>query len=401
MKGISRGMSWENVSQVNENDKSLTSDKLESSLVKIPQVVLDEAFKQQTAFADEKVLHQTEPTKTHENSRELPSFEDLIKRFLGASHSHLEPRRSRPATGKIRNRPRTSSMFPISRHPEISTLNVNGNSVIQKPNVNERYKALVKQDKEELASRIETYIPMPKSANIRESSPSVQRSENDDSRLLRVDDSILVNYLKDNTSNSRHPSPKTPKPNAHISSKSLGQTALGKISAIDSSAPNRKRRTGSEFMIKLRQRTPDVLENQLGSSETPTTFRVDSPAKQPTLKISPVVTPKPTQPSLLDELYSHVQTDESDDLLFTPRQEVSVLRPKIVCIESSRLVENSTTPMPRHFIPTAFAPKYIQHFSVSIEKSKKLSGKLFKGRSLLPIAPIKSRYMRNLRISSV
>mmetsp|Transcript_2130 Transcript_2130/g.5275 ORF Transcript_2130/g.5275 Transcript_2130/m.5275 type:complete len:418 (-) Transcript_2130:396-1649(-) len=409
MKGISRGVSWENASQPNDNSRSFTSDKLENSLVKIPQVILDEALQQlppsnETPYLTEDEEPGTTPLQALEINKTEPTFEDLVKNFLGASfRSPTEPRRSRPNTGKIATRHRTSSLFPSSKPSESRTLNVSGYGLKQQSYAGRPLKVLVSHEREESGSRIETYIPYPKNTEREQRSPSVQRSENDDSKLLRVDDAMLLNYLRDHSGSvySKSSSPKnTTKPSARESTKSLDHTFLNKFTSglQDSPKPaSSRRKGGSDFLIKLRQKTPDLQEGPLGSSETPTTYRIESPAKQQITKRSPVATP----PSFREEFYFQGQTEDSEDIMLSPRpDEFSVLRPKIVCnVDTTKFIEISTSPINRQAVPFSFSPTS-RHFSASNER-KKSNGKLFKGRSLKPVPVTKSRNLRSLRLSSV
>lgn len=427
LKGMSHGLSWESVSHMIENSQSFTSDKLENSLVKIPQVLLDEALMQQTSTGPPYISDEEEANIIEQPTLDLgdtlPSYESLSKTLLGdLIKTPTEAKREIRSTqrtwgaGIIRgssSRPRTSSLLPTSKPSGSRTLSVNGASLTQKPFAGRPFRVVNRLDKEEgPKSRLETYIPMPKTTETAgERSPSVQRSENDDSRLLRVDDEMLINYLIDHVGFSKLSSPGTRKPSARDSVKSLDLSLMSKAPQIlqDLSQPP-PRRGGSDFLIKLRQRTPEITEGPVGTSETPTTYRVDSPAKQQTSKRSSAYSPKSFKEVVAfqgqtDDLEDYALSSRQDtilsprlDMLISPRQEVSVLRPK-VSVGPAKLANGQASPAQRSNLPL-FSPN-ARHFSASSQRGKKSDGKLCKGPSLKPVPHIKARFLRSLRLSSV
>jgi hypothetical protein len=395
-KVLPRRMSWDDSTHPIENFSSLdASDKLESSLVKIPQEFLDEVMHQNmTGSPRPAPIKAPEATQVQEFDKIQFSFEDIAKRFLGPSaRVPTEPRKSRPTTGRFVQRPRTSSLLPSSKPAEGRVLNVSGQGLTSYTG---RTRKLLQSYTKEIP-RLETYIPLPTTTDVERRSPtSVQRSDNNDSKLLRVDDALLMHYLKDHSVLSNKASPKD-KSRAKERTKSLDQSFVVKATPCkhDSPKPQGSRRTGSDFLIKLRQRTPDLFEEPLRTSETPTSYRIESIAKAAPQKLSPIATPV----SYMDEMYLQGQTEDSEELL-SARIEYRDLQPKIMCsIELSRMIENSTSPILIRALPLTL-PHPPRYFSVPKPKVRHV-GKLVKGKSLKPIPATKTRYIRHLRMSLV
>jgi hypothetical protein len=398
-RNIPRRMSWDNPTHSIEKFSSFdASGIIESSLVKIPQVFLDEVMHldmTESPRQEAALIRTAEATQVQELDKIHFSFEDIAKRFLGPSaRVPTEPRKSRPTTGRFAQRPRTSSLLPSSKPSECRALNVSGQGLKQASCVSRPRKLLLCYTKK--TPRLETYIPLPTHTDVEQRSPSVQRSDNNDSELLRVDDALLMNYLKDHSVFSNKTSPKgVAKSSAKESTRSLDHSIVVKATPRYHNSPKAQgsRRTGSDFLIKLRQRTPDLFEEPLRTSETPTSYRIESIAKAAPQKLSPIATPV----SYKDEMFFQGQTEDSEELL-SARIEYRDLQPMILCsMEPSRMIENSTSPMLIRTTPFT-VPHPPRYFSVPKPKVRH-GGKLVKGRSLKPMPAIKTHYIRHLRMS--